>query len=186
MYMTRQEFVEALKIQTSDAAVFGTEANLERPPGRRPRERDVKLAQWYGGLSDAERPFVRAAIQEAAELAVFSFLGILDGISAIENGPNKGELRLLYRKDEEELLLNDPRDEFLHDMYNALCQESSPTVPQRSESNVYEVGPASELREHQGSNDGMDLHSVPRGTATEAPNPVPPAIALPKNEHRKL
>ena len=39
--MTRAEFIEALKIQTSDAAVFGTTANLERPPGRKPREQDV-------------------------------------------------------------------------------------------------------------------------------------------------
>lgn len=34
--MTKSEFVEALKGQTGDAAVFGTEVNLEHPCGNKP------------------------------------------------------------------------------------------------------------------------------------------------------
>lgn len=137
--MTSDEFINALKVQTSDAAVFGTAANLERPPGRRPREKDVTLSKWYVGLSDTDRLFVQAAMREAAELAVFSFLGVLDGVSAIENGPEKGELRLLYTKNGVEQLLNNPAQEFLHDSYNALCQTSDPIIPKRAEGRAYEV-----------------------------------------------
>lgn len=132
--MTRSEFVKALKVQTSDAALFGTKANLVRPPGRKPRERDVRMSEWYRNLPDSDRASVDAAMQEAAELAVFSFLCVLDGVSAIENGPEKGTLMLHYVKRGEDLLLNDPADQFLHDTYNALCQGSSPIPAQRSPS----------------------------------------------------
>ncbi len=87
--MTTHEFIAALKVQTSDAAVSGTKANFERPPGRRPREKDVALSRWYLALSAEVRASVDIAIREAAELAVFSFLCVLDSVSAIENGPEK-------------------------------------------------------------------------------------------------
>jgi hypothetical protein len=183
--MTISEFVQALKIQTSDAAVFGTTANLERPPGRKPRERDVMLSQWYGNLGVSDRESVSTAMREAAELAVFSFLCVLDGVSAIENGPVKGDLHLLYVKDGKELLLNDSAEEYLHDAYNALCQTSDPLPPERSNAKLYEVGSVDDLRASQVSGDGMDLHPVsPEGS--RPPLPETPAIALPKNEHRKL
>lgn len=183
--MTRIEFVEALKAQTSDAAVFGTKANLRRPPGRRPRERDLKLSEWYGNLTELDRSMLETTTREAAELAVFSFLCILDCVSAIENGADKGELRLLYSKAGEELFLNDPTADFLHDAYNALCQQFTPNLPQRPESRLYEVGTVSELREHQSSHDALDLHSVT--PSLEHPTQTgSTAIALPKNEHRKL
>jgi len=41
--MTIEQFVQAVKMQTSDAAVTGTLACLKRPPGRKPREKDVHL-----------------------------------------------------------------------------------------------------------------------------------------------
>ena len=129
--MTRAEFIEALKIQTSDAAVFGTTANLERPPGRKPREQDVILAKWYATLAESDKEQVRKALREAAELAVFSFLCVLDGVSAIENGPEKGDLRLTYIKTGAEMLLNDPSQEFLHDLYNTLCQITKPLNAER-------------------------------------------------------
>jgi hypothetical protein len=182
--MTRSEFLRALKVQTSDAAIFGTKANLQRPPGRKPRKEDVKLSDWYRNLTESDRVLVDASMKEAAELAVFSFLCVLDGVSAIEDGPDKGDLKLQYFKHGEELLLNDPQVEFLHDGYNRLCQESSPTPPQQLEGRAYEVGGQSQLRERQTSGDALDMHSLP-STSTEPPATAP-AIALPKNEHRKI
>lgn len=182
--MTRSEFLKALKVQTSDAAIFGTKANFERPPGRRPREQDLKLSDWYRNLSESDRVLVDASMREAAELAIFSLLCVLDGVSAIEDGHDKGDLILHYLKDGEKLLLNDPQAEFLHDGYNRLCQESSPIPPERLEGRAYEVGVAPRLRQHQTSHDGLDLHSFPVGTSK--PSSDGSAIALPKNEHRKL
>lgn len=122
--MTRSEFLKALKIQTSAAALCGTKAKLESPPGRKPREQDVKLSEWYGNLSESDRVQADAAMKEAAELAVFGFLCVLDGVSVIENGPDKGDLKLHYVKRGEQILLNDPNAEFLHDGYNSLCRDS--------------------------------------------------------------
>jgi hypothetical protein len=124
--MTRSEFIPALKIQTSDAAVSGTISMLEHVPGRKPREEEVALSKWFNGLAASDRAMVSAALQQAAESAVFGFLCILDGVRVIENGPNQGNLRLSYSRDEVEITLNDPADEFLHDEYNYLCQNAPP------------------------------------------------------------
>jgi hypothetical protein len=183
--MTRSEFIRALKSQTSDAAFFGTKQNLEHPPGRKPPERDVRLSAWYTSLSDSERESVDAAMLEAAELAVFSFLCILDGVSAVENEPEKGKLRLQYSKDGEVLWLNNPADELLHDVYNVVCRELYPAPPHPSDGQLYEVGPASELRRHQTGADGVDLHAIP-SDATRTTVEDPTAISLPKSEHRKI
>ena len=62
-------------------------------------------------------------MREAAELAVFSFFCVKDGVTVMEDGPEKGELRLWYTRDGKELLLNPEGHEFLHDIYNALCEQ---------------------------------------------------------------
>jgi len=183
--MTTTEFVQALKIQTSDAAIFGTIQNLEHPPGRKPRERDVMLSRWYKNLSESDRRLANAAMQEAAELAVFSFLCILDGVSAIENGHEKGDLHLTYVKGGEELLLNNPAEGCLHDEYNALCQSSDPLPPERLAVQPYEVSSVDHLRSGQSSADGLDLHAVAPEESRLPPSDAT-AMALPKNEHRKL
>ena len=121
--MTVDEFIGALKIQTSDGAVTGTVKNLERVPGRKPREKDLIASAWYGSLPDADREMVKSAMRKAAQLAVFSFLCVVDGVSVIDDGPQHGSLKLLYTRNGDELLLNDPRGEYLHDVYNALCQQ---------------------------------------------------------------
>lgn len=182
--MTRSDFVKALKNQTSDAAFFGTKQNLEQPPGRKPREQDVKLSAWYMGLGDSDRESVDAAMLEAAELAVFSFLCILDGVSTVENDSEKGELQLQYIRSGEVFRLNDPADGLLHDAYNDVCREFPPAPPERSEARVYEVAPASQLRKQQKYTDAMDWHAVSPIASRSGDDS--PAISLPKNEHRKL
>jgi hypothetical protein len=127
---------------------------------------------------------VKQTCREAAELAVFSFLCILDGVSAIEDGPERGELRLNFVKEGRQTLLNDSAEGLLHDSFNALCHEAEPVSPERSQARMYEVDSVDLLRRNQTSRDGMDLHAVASDNAIAA-NDVP-AIALPKNEHRKL
>ena len=51
--------------------------------------------------------------------AVFGFLCVLDGVRAVENGPDKGTFELRYLKDGSVLL--NPQDEaMLHDLYNSI------------------------------------------------------------------
>jgi hypothetical protein len=49
------------------------------PPGRRPRDRDVQLHQWYQQLSEADRQYVHQVVEETAQSAVFGVMVILDG-----------------------------------------------------------------------------------------------------------
>jgi len=184
--MTKDEFVRAAKAQTSDAALFGTIAVLHKPPGRKPSEQDLVLSDWYCGLDKANQELAFAAMKEAAELAVFSFFCILDGVSAIEDGNEKGILQLAYTKGPEFEVLNSTSGDQLHDLYNELCKSSHPHPPVRQLTREYAVGLASFLRSLQTSRDGLDIQEEPRQEGGTFDRGDGPAITLPKAEHRKL
>jgi hypothetical protein len=189
--MNSEEFVKAVKLQTSDAAVNGTVKTLNRPPGRKPAERLVHLSEWYNQLSEKDQEMLRLAIREAAEMAVFEFMCVLDGVSAIEDGPGKGALELNYVKSGERTQLNDPRKEELHNLFNSLCSIGSATHTQSSEVNAYDQGDAADLKSKLKPGDELDLHHVPDKYSSihkikdYEPNNAP-AIALPKSEHRQV
>ncbi len=117
--MTRTEFIDVLKIQTSDAAVSGVLSCLREPPGRKPSDQLLALSHWYKALAVEDQTMLRLALEDAAKSAIFGFLCILDGVRAIEDGQPKGELKLTYSKSGETVLLNDHEQEFLHDICNA-------------------------------------------------------------------
>jgi hypothetical protein len=119
--MTKEEFVEIVKLQTSDSAVSGTIKTLTRPPGRKPSPRLVLLSTWYNQLSAKDQAMLAEALKESAEAAMFGLFCILDGVRSIENGPDKGELEMYLVRAGEKTLLNDPRQEELHNMFNASC-----------------------------------------------------------------
>jgi hypothetical protein len=118
--MNKEEFVRVMKLQTSDSAVSGTIKTLTRSAGRKPSERLVRMSAWHNQLGMNDQEMLREALKDAAESAVFSFLCILDGVRVIEAGPNQGELELYYVKDGKKTLLNDPHQEELHNLFNAL------------------------------------------------------------------
>jgi hypothetical protein len=118
--MTVEEFVQVLKIQTSDAAVGGVVEQMERPSGRSPGQTSLDLAQWYSGLSEKDRFMLRLTLRKSAESAVFGVCCILDGVRPIEDGHEKGRLELYYVKGDERTRLNDPHGDELHDLYNAV------------------------------------------------------------------
>jgi hypothetical protein len=189
--MNSEEFVKAVKLQTSDAAVDGTIKCLKRPPGRKPAERLLRLTDWYNQLPEKDQEMLRIALREAAEMAVFEFLCALDGVSAIENGRNKGELELYFVKSEERTRLNDPNKEELHNLFNALCSVGPESHAQNSEVSAHDQGCAADLKSKLKSGDGLDVHHVPdKYTSLQTvkdydPNRAP-AVALPKSEHRQV
>jgi hypothetical protein len=119
--MTKEEFVSAIKLAVSDAAVSGEIKTLTRPAGRKPSKHLIRLSAWYNQLSETDQRMLAQALKEAAESAVFGFLCVLDGVTAIEDDLNKGELELYFLKNGDKTLLNDPRQEEMHNMFNALC-----------------------------------------------------------------
>jgi hypothetical protein len=120
--MTAEEFVEVIKLQTSDAAVRSTLASLKEPPGRVPKNRQLGLSRWFKGLSEADQRMVGEALREAAEAAVFGFFAVLDGARVFEYEEEKGDLELFHVRGAERTLLNPKTGPELHDIYNGLCQ----------------------------------------------------------------
>lgn len=66
---------------------------------------------------------VKAAVREAPQQAVFSFLVLLDGVASIGKGRD-GKLKLFYSERERRVLLNDPAKEELHNLFNKIPLES--------------------------------------------------------------
>lgn len=189
--MTSEEFVEAVKMQTSDAALRGTLECLRRPPGRKPREELVRLSEWYKHLDGKDQEMLGAALKEAAEMAVFEFFCVLDGVSAIENTPEKGDLELYFVKGSDRTRLNDPKQEELHNLFNALCQARMSASGASPKVKAYDSGEAQQLRSRLNSADELDIHHVPdkyqslRSNRDYDPKTAS-AIALPKLEHREI
>lgn len=115
--MNSRDFVEQIRSVVRDGALKQTVQLLERPPGRRPPEKLVKLSHWYHTLPADQRDWLKLAIAEAVDDAVFGFLAVLDGVRQIEYSGERGQLKLIYEKDGNSELLNDFSKEFLHDIF---------------------------------------------------------------------
>jgi len=118
--MKAEEFIATVKQVVHDSAVESVCSTLESPPGRRPSRRLTELSQWYHTLSPADRQRLSEVVQHAVHSSIFGFLSVLDGVRAIEDGPDKGNLELAFTHGTERQLLNDPEREFLHDIYQSL------------------------------------------------------------------
>lgn len=115
--MNPKEFVQAIKNTIYDSTISGVLNLLLKPPGRRPRASLVELSRWYNNLSESDKDSVRAVIELVTHHSIFGFLAVLDGVEVIESTPKKGDLKLYYKIEEHEVLINDPSMEFLHDLF---------------------------------------------------------------------
>lgn len=189
--MTSEEFVKAVKVQTSDAAIEGTIRSLKRPPGRKPSEKLLTLSSWFNQLEKKDQDMLREALREAAEMAVFEFFCVLDGVSAIEDTSQKGNLELHFNKNAERRQLNDPQQEELHNLFNALCRLDFHAGSSTAKIDPYEQAPASDLKSKLTSSADLDVHHVPGKylslrTVRNYDPETAPAIAIPKLEHRQI
>jgi hypothetical protein len=116
--MTTETFVNAVKEVVRDASIHSVETLLHHVPGRSPDKRLVALSAWHAGLPDSDKQMVAQVIKEAVDDAVFGFLCVLDGVSAVE--PESGDFEVRYIRNGESTVLS-PNQEagYLHDLYNA-------------------------------------------------------------------
>jgi hypothetical protein len=187
--MTVKQFLAMFIVQTAQAACNATVSILESPPGDEPSVQDVELSSWYLQRTDDDRKRVEQLMQKVADQTLFNVLTVLDGVTAIENLREKGTLELYYVKDGGRILLNDPRQEELHNMIgNPLEEDQVSGLPEARE---YEVGEAQDLLASLRVGDGLDIQRVPRKLVglQEIENYDPktaPAILLPKGEHMRV
>ena len=114
--MNQNEFIESIRIAVIETGYRSMEAFLKNPPGRQPAESSIQLSNWFNSLNATDRENVLLVISESVNTAVFGFCCVLDGVRAIENGTDKGRLLLYYEKNNQQYLLNDPDDDYLHDI----------------------------------------------------------------------
>lgn len=117
--MTQEQFVDALKIAVAESSVKSVVATLEDPPGRKPRELYKKLSEWYKGLDPKSKDMVVDVVKLSVDHGVFGLLCVIDGVRAITDGDKSGEFVLSYKDDDGEFILNNPNEDYLHDLYNA-------------------------------------------------------------------
>ena len=112
--MTPERFVETIREVVSEVAFTGQMARLREPPGRQPRPNIVRRSEWFNSLSSSDQDMVAETVRSAVEAAVFRFLCLLDGVTALDDG--QGMLRLTYRTPEYgDTWLNDPTACELHE-----------------------------------------------------------------------
>jgi hypothetical protein len=114
--MDAQEFVDVVKIVVRDGAAEDVMASLEKPLGRRPDPARLRRSAWFHSLDVDQKRMLAAVVMDAVETTVFGFLCVVDGVRAIENGEEKGNLELRYVKGGVTVLLNSPNEPMLHDL----------------------------------------------------------------------
>lgn len=119
-FMDSEEFVRAVKTVCSDGQGEELIQSFRNPPGRRPSHRLMRLSKWFRQLDVNDQTMLREALTDAAESAVFGVLCVLDGVRAIESGSEKGTLALYYIKGDRKILLNDPKNEELHNVFQGM------------------------------------------------------------------
>lgn len=118
--MDQVNFVQLVKKVVTEDTIKSVEELITNPPGRSPQKRLVDLSNWFKGLSEEDKERLRELIKDSANSAVFGFLCAIDGVRSIDNPGDKGRLLLYYEKNGDRVLLNDPDQDFLHDIYNSL------------------------------------------------------------------
>lgn len=121
--MNGEEFVKAIKISVRESTINGSINMLEKPPGRKPRQKNLTQSEWYHNLSEGDNAMLKSIISEVVDASLFGFFAVLDGVRAFEDREDKGTLKLFYRNTSEEVLLNNPDEEYLHDIYNGLTND---------------------------------------------------------------
>lgn len=123
--MNEEQFIEGVKIAVRDGTISSVLKVLNKPPGKHPKQEQVHLSEWYKSSSESDKSNIEKVITYTVNLCVFVLLAVLDGVSIIESGPEKGDLELYYVKGLIKELINQPNSEFLHDIFrNSLDEEA--------------------------------------------------------------
>ena len=115
--MVKDSFARALAM-TARRLPGGLLAHAANPPGRGVSLEARARAGWLADLDPESRSWLAQLVAEAVEAGLHQACCILDGVSAIEDGPDKGRLVLTHvAADGTETRLNPDSGEMLHDLF---------------------------------------------------------------------
>ncbi len=117
--MNGQDFTKIIVEVVRETAISGSIEYLKELPGRKPPEELVRLSEWFKSLSEQDQENLMKIVTMAVDDSLFGFFAVLDGVRVIEDD-DKGLLELNYIKNDKKILINNPNQEFLHDMYNGI------------------------------------------------------------------
>ncbi|GAA3954542.1 hypothetical protein GO495_31465 [Chitinophaga oryziterrae] len=117
--MNTEEFILTIKKVVEDTTISNLLEELDETT--LPSEKLKRMSLLYNKLSLEDREVLKEIITESAQSALFGFFCVLDGVRAIEDGPDKGRLELWYKNDNDGQahILNNQDVEFMHDIYNS-------------------------------------------------------------------
>ena len=115
--MNAEQFIQLLVRYVRDTSISGTFSILTNPPGRKPREKHVRISNWLNQLPDEERMIVKQVVEESVDAALFNILCVFDGVKKIEESTGDSQFRLIHEIGQSSECINDPNDEYLHDIY---------------------------------------------------------------------
>ena len=116
--MTAIEFIKSIKQVVYDYSVNSCVSLLQKTPGRKPSEKLVELSRYVNQLSEYDKEMMRSIIKLASSQAIFGLLAVIDGVRQIEDSESKGSFELRFNKDGNSVIINDPNEEYLHDLFN--------------------------------------------------------------------
>jgi len=116
--MTAIEFIKSIKQVVYDSSVNGCVSLLQKPPGRKPSAKLVELSQYVNQLSDYDKEMMCSIIKLASSQTIFGLLAVIDGVRQIEDSEGKGTFELRFNKAGNSEIINDPNEEYLHDLFN--------------------------------------------------------------------
>jgi len=116
--MTASKFIGIIKRVVYDSSVRGCFSLLQKPPGRKPSPKLEELSQYVNHLSDHEKEMIYSIIELASKQTIFGLLAVFDGVRQVEDSETKGTFELIFNKAGNSVLINDPNEEYLHDLFN--------------------------------------------------------------------
>jgi len=114
--MNSKLFIESIIEVVRDSTISDIVDNLKEPPGRKPNISDIELSHWFLKLSSEDVENIKKIITYSVDGSIFGLLSVIDGVRTFEDNGN-GKLELIYKDTSENILLNNPKNEYLHDCF---------------------------------------------------------------------
>jgi hypothetical protein len=117
--MTPEVFVEGIRKVALDGAVRGVMSGLTDMADCIHANDGSKVAIWYESLTVVDKLHVERVANEAARQAIYNLLMVLDGWLFIEDGEEKGEFVLIYRRGMQTTVIGEPLVSDLSGLFKA-------------------------------------------------------------------
>jgi hypothetical protein len=123
--LLRERILVGLHRNAGQGAVDAVRRDLTNPPGKEPSADLKEESDWFRGLDEKNKAIALRLVSRGAEMALFGFFCVIDGVSFVDDGPAKGKFEVFFLKAGKRIKLNDEKEEYLHDIYCAIAKTTT-------------------------------------------------------------